>query len=126
MTTANRAPRPSRKCERLAGALSLRHHSFLSGAAWLAGATPSVAQDPQAPDEPERVPNEGHDDSEARAESAPDTLQVGPDGTVIYVYGRGERRIGDSIAASEGGVAGADIDVRLSCDPANCSRRRRA
>ncbi len=31
---------------------------------------------------------------------------------VIYVYGRGERRIGQAIAASEGGVAGADIEVR--------------
>lgn len=30
----------------------------------------------------------------------------------IYVYGRGERRIGEAIAASEGGVAGADIEVR--------------
>jgi len=30
----------------------------------------------------------------------------------IYVYGRGERRIGLAGAASEGGVAGADIEVR--------------
>ncbi len=33
-------------------------------------------------------------------------------GDVIYVYGRGERRIGEAIAASEGGVAGADIEIR--------------
>jgi outer membrane receptor protein involved in Fe transport len=32
--------------------------------------------------------------------------------TPIYVYGRGEKRIGEAIAASEGGVAGADIEVR--------------
>ena len=32
--------------------------------------------------------------------------------STIYVYGRGERRIGEAIAASEGGVAGADIEVR--------------
>src|SRR5690606_33276770 len=30
----------------------------------------------------------------------------------IYVYGRGERRIGQAVAASEGGVAGADLEVR--------------
>ena len=33
-------------------------------------------------------------------------------GDVIYVYGRGERRIGLAGAASEGGVAGADIEIR--------------
>src|SRR5690606_37256602 len=34
------------------------------------------------------------------------------EGKAIYVYGRGERRIGEAVAASEGGVAGADIEVR--------------
>ncbi len=33
-------------------------------------------------------------------------------GDIIYVYGRGERRIGLAGAASEGGVAGADIEIR--------------
>ena len=33
-------------------------------------------------------------------------------GEVIYVFGRGERRIGIAGAASEGGVAGADIEIR--------------
>ncbi len=33
-------------------------------------------------------------------------------GDMIYVYGRGERRIGEAVAASEGGVAGRDLDVR--------------
>ncbi len=30
----------------------------------------------------------------------------------IYVYGRGEQRVGEAAAASEGGVAGADLEVR--------------
>jgi len=33
-------------------------------------------------------------------------------GDIIYVYGRGEKRIGIAGAASEGGVAGADIEIR--------------
>ena len=33
-------------------------------------------------------------------------------GTRSYVYGRGEKRIGIAAAASEGGVAGADIEIR--------------
>ncbi|OYX67389.1 MAG: hypothetical protein B7Y88_01065 [Sphingomonadales bacterium 32-64-17] len=33
-------------------------------------------------------------------------------GDIIYVYGRGERRIGTAGAASEGGVSGADLEVR--------------
>jgi outer membrane receptor protein involved in Fe transport len=33
-------------------------------------------------------------------------------GDVIYVYGRGERRIGDAVAASEGGISGADLEIR--------------
>ncbi len=33
-------------------------------------------------------------------------------GEMIYVYGRGEQRIGTAGAASEGGVAGADLDLR--------------
>jgi outer membrane receptor protein involved in Fe transport len=36
----------------------------------------------------------------------------------IVVYGRGEQRIGRAIAASEGGVAGADIEVRPLLRPA--------
>ena len=38
-------------------------------------------------------------------------------GTMIYVYGRDEKRIGTAGAASEGGVAGADIDVRPMLRP---------
>ncbi len=36
----------------------------------------------------------------------------------VIVYGRGEERIGDAIAASEGGVAGAEIEVRPLLRPA--------
>src|SRR5690606_11275848 len=42
--------------------------------------------------------------AEAEAEAAEEAT--------IYVYGRGERRIGEAVAASEGGVAGADIEIR--------------
>jgi len=53
---------------------------------------PAAAQDAPAPDA-----------------GAADAEEEGP---VIIVYGRGERRIGEAIAASEGGVAGADLEVR--------------
>lgn len=39
-------------------------------------------------------------------------VRDGASGDIIYVYGRGERRIGVAGAASEGGVAGADLEVR--------------
>jgi outer membrane receptor protein involved in Fe transport len=45
----------------------------------------------------------------------PDTEQAdgqADSAEAIYVYGRGEKRIGSAGAASEGGVAGADIEVR--------------
>ena len=52
-------------------------------------------------------------DQQARETAAEDAGSAdGPAETVIYVYGRGERRIGEAIAASEGGVAGHDLDVR--------------
>jgi outer membrane receptor protein involved in Fe transport len=40
------------------------------------------------------------------------------EGQAIYVYGRGEQRIGEAAAASEGGVAGADIEIRPLLRPA--------
>lgn len=56
---------------------------------------------------------------EAAAEATENTSGPGDqatvtdaDGNVIFVYGRGEERIGTAGAASEGGVAGADIEVR--------------
>lgn len=48
------------------------------------------------------------DGSAADAGAAED----GDQGKQIVVYGRGEKRIGSAGAASEGGVAGADIEVR--------------
>ncbi|HEU4650336.1 MAG TPA: TonB-dependent receptor, partial [Croceibacterium sp.] len=39
---------------------------------------------------------------------AADTTATDP----IFVFGRGEKRIGIAGAASEGGVAGADIEIR--------------
>lgn len=41
-----------------------------------------------------------------------DSPDQAEDADTIYVYGRGEKRIGIAGAASEGGVAGADIEVR--------------
>ena len=74
-------------------------HSASAGAVALAllAVAPARAQEDQTP--------EGEQTAGADAGTDPD---AGP----IYVYGRGERRIGQAIAASEGGVAGADIEVR--------------
>ncbi|WAT16815.1 TonB-dependent receptor [Aurantiacibacter sp. MUD11] len=41
-----------------------------------------------------------------------DTSATDEETPVIFVYGRGEERIGMAGAASEGGVAGADIEIR--------------
>ena len=60
------------------------------------------------------------EDNTPQSKAAGDQLQE--DGSdefqEIIVYGRGERRIGQAGAASEGGVAGADIDVRPLLRPA--------
>lgn len=72
--------------------------------ALLTGA-PAAAQEREAP-------LAAATDSEPTAE--PEEETEGP----IYVYGRGEKRIGEAIAASEGGVAGADIEVRPLLRPA--------
>jgi len=75
--------------------------SFLAGAAatCLFAAIPAAAQDKgSAEDEAADV----HDH----------------DNDVIYVFGRGEERIGIAGAASEGGVAGADIEIRPLLRPA--------
>src|SRR5688500_232896 len=54
------------------------------------------------------LPAAAQDEPAAESEEVDEEEQ----GPTIYVYGRGERRIGQAIAASEGGVAGADIEVR--------------
>jgi outer membrane receptor protein involved in Fe transport len=69
--------------------------AYSSSALVLLAGMPAAAQDEPATD-----------DTEANEE------ELGPPTPTIYVYGRGERRIGQAIAASEGGVAGADIEVR--------------
>jgi hypothetical protein len=69
----------------------------VAAGALLALPAPAAAQDPVG------------DDVESAEASADD---------IIYVYGRGERRIGQAIAASEGGVAGADIEIRPLLRPA--------
>jgi len=51
-------------------------------------------------------------DQVATDERESDNAAAPEGGDPIYVYGRGERRIGQAGAASEGGVAGADIEVR--------------
>ncbi len=65
------------------------------------------------------MPAAAQDDADAAQlgdrQATPDNIGVVRDldtGNVIYVYGRGERRIGEAIAASEGGVSGADIEIR--------------
>ena len=73
---------------------------------------------------PNATAQEQQDDPVEREATASDiaAAQANPDdtnvvrnietGDIIYVYGRGERRIGLAGAASEGGVAGADIEIR--------------
>lgn len=63
------------------------------------------------------LPAFAQDDSEEPVHEHEERENIGvvideDSGDVIYVYGRGERRIGSAIAASEGGVAGADIEIR--------------
>ena len=75
---------------------------LLVGAAALSCAVP----DPLAAQEEAR---------EQPADEVDDNIGIVRDaqtGDVIYVYGRGEKRIGEAIAASEGGVAGADLEIR--------------
>ena len=56
------------------------------------------------------MPATAQDDADDRVEGT--AASQGADEEAIYVYGRGEKRIGEAIAASEGGVAGADLAVR--------------
>jgi outer membrane receptor protein involved in Fe transport len=57
-------------------------------------------------------------EAEQADDSEPTDASMITDMPQIVVYGRGERRIGQAIAASEGGVAGADIEVRPLLRPA--------
>jgi outer membrane receptor protein involved in Fe transport len=57
------------------------------------------------------------DEAQVEAAEQAEAAEPAPSGP-IYVYGRGERRIGQAGAASEGGVAGADIELRPLLRPA--------
>ena len=85
-----------------------RRHLLCGMAAVALIAPPSMAaaQDATEEDEPQA---EQAEEAEARVSGT-----SGP----IYVYGRGEQRIGQAGAASEGGVAGADIELRPLLRPA--------
>jgi hypothetical protein len=79
----------------------LRHAlSFGTAALALATALPAQAQDDSAA--------EGEQQEEVAAADAAET----PNSDPIFVFGRSERRIGTAGAASEGGVAGADLEIR--------------
>ena len=84
--------------------------ALLASASALLPVTPALAQDA-----------EGEASSGDAGTSDDDQFNVVLDeetGNIIYVFGRGERRIGTAGAASEGGVAGADIEVRPFLRPA--------
>jgi outer membrane receptor protein involved in Fe transport len=68
----------------------------------VAAAQDNAQSEQTLPDKPDQEPDE------QGADDAPDVVA----GNMIYVYGRGEKRIGTAGAASEGGVAGADIEIR--------------
>ncbi len=76
----------------------------VAAAGLCAGATPACAEQDAAP----AAAADSHDKA-----PAPDAAgaQAEWHGQII-VYGRSEKRIGTAAAASEGGVAGADIDIR--------------
>ncbi len=81
-------------------------HALAAGTATLAllADLPAHAQDEAAGSEAQ-----ADDQQDTRATEAADDAPVsGP----IFVFGRSERRIGTAGAASEGGVAGADIEIR--------------
>ncbi|MBS1239434.1 MAG: hypothetical protein H6R45_140, partial [Proteobacteria bacterium] len=87
--------------------------ALLAGAATAAfglGATPALADDADTADyETALAADAGQ--SDASDNGAADHAQIEWHGQII-VYGRGEKRIGQAAAASEGGVAGADIEIR--------------
>ncbi len=82
----------------------ISRRSLLGSAAVIAlAAVPPVAHAQDAVDQPPTADEAGE---------SPDHAHDADSNPTIYVYGRGEKRIGIAGAASEGGVAGADIEVR--------------
>lgn len=80
---------------------SARFAALLTGTAMLAIGAPAFAQDAA----------DAETEEETRTVETERELVYDAADT-IYVYGRGEKRIGEAQAASEGGVAGADIEIR--------------
>ncbi|MEL1249130.1 TonB-dependent receptor [Aurantiacibacter gilvus] len=78
--------------------------TLLASASALLFATPALGQDAE---EQASTDEAGTSDAEQF-----NVVRDEATGNIIYVFGRGERRIGTAGAASEGGVAGADIEVR--------------
>lgn len=91
----------------------IRSVLLTTSAAALCAAVPALAQeaDNQSPAPSTASTNEANEED-------PGVVRDLETGEVIYVYGRGERRIGRAGAASEGGVAGADIEIRPLLRPA--------
>ncbi len=77
--------------------------ALLTSASALFLASPVLAQDAE---------DDAADDTSASEDEQFNVVRDEATGNIIYVFGRGERRIGTAGAASEGGVAGADIEVR--------------
>ena len=89
---------------------TLYRHTLLVSASTILTVTPAIAQ--EGGQTTERTATAA---DIAAAQANPDDTNVVRNtetGEIIYVYGRGERRIGVAGAASEGGVAGADIEIR--------------
>jgi outer membrane receptor protein involved in Fe transport len=82
--------------------------------AWALGGSTAVALLTAHPATAQDAEHADHADAEQHAEDAPGVDSHGD----IIVYGRGEKRIGIAGAASEGGVAGADIEIRPLLRPA--------
>jgi outer membrane receptor protein involved in Fe transport len=80
-----------------------RQGLLCSAAAIALAAFPPLAHAQDTTDQPRKADESSESAVEAEDANATPT---------IYVYGRGEKRIGIAGAASEGGVAGADIEVR--------------
>ena len=83
---------------------SISRQTFLCGVAAAAlAACPSLSHAQDAAASPS---------ASGQADESADHTDDADNTHTIYVYGRGEKRIGIAGAASEGGVAGADIEVR--------------
>src|SRR5690348_12156454 len=95
--------------------LRARYRAALFLATALCALPPAAARAADATDSPPPPANVMAGEPAAANTAAADAPQGNDEagaGKPIIVYGRGEKRIGSAGAASEGGVAGADIEVR--------------